>query len=80
MLCIDKVFTISGLLPHTAGWKFAKGLVVTLIGAAIGIPLARYAERDDAPGGVWIAVLIMVGAAAIGIRLARQRPESHARK
>ena len=28
--------------------------IVVAIGAAIAIPLGRYADRDDAPGGVMI--------------------------
>jgi hypothetical protein len=65
--------------PSTV-WKFVLGFVVITIGAAVGIPLARFAERDDAPGGVVIAVLIMVGAAALAIWIVKQRPESRARK
>ena len=38
-------------------------LVVLMIGAAIAIPLGRYSDRDDAPGGVVIAFLVFVAAA-----------------
>ena len=37
-------------------------VMIVLSGAAIAIPLGRYAERDDAPGGVLIAFLIFIGA------------------
>ena len=37
-------------------------VMIVLSGAAIAIPLGRYAERDDAPGGVFIAFLIFTGA------------------
>jgi hypothetical protein len=80
LLCAEKVFTIPGMVPHTPVWKFVLGLVVMMIGAAIAIPLARYAESDDAPGGVLIAFLIFVGAAALAIWIVNQRPESSARK
>ena len=50
------------------------------LGAAIAIPLGRYADRDDAPGGVVIAALIFLAAAALAIWIVNQRPESDARK
>ena len=61
----------------TPVWKWLLSLVVMAIGAAIAIPLGRYAERDDAPGGVVIAWLIFAGAAALAIRIVYQRQESH---
>jgi hypothetical protein len=36
--------------------------------AALGIALARYAEADDAPGGVVIGWLLVVGAIAVGFK------------
>lgn len=48
-------------------WKLVSSLLVMAAGAAIAIPLGRYAERDDAPGGVVIATLIFLGAAALAI-------------
>jgi len=68
------------MVPPTPVWKWVLGLVVMVIGAAIGIPLGRYAERDDAPGGVLIAILIMIGAAILATWIVYQRPESSARK
>jgi len=50
------------------------------IGATIAIPLGRNADRDDAPGGMVIAVLLFVGAAAVAMWIVNQRPESSARK
>ena len=40
-------------------------LVVMIVGAAIAIPLGRYADRDDAPGGVVIAFGIFIGSALL---------------
>jgi hypothetical protein len=40
-------------------------LIVMIVGAAIAIPLGRYAERDDAPGGVVIAFGIFIGSALL---------------
>ena len=68
------------MVPHTPVWKWVVGLVVMMIGAAIAIPLWRYADRDDAPGGMVIALLIFVGAAAAAMWIVNQRPESSARK
>jgi len=39
---------------------------VVIIGA--GIALARYSEADDAPGGVVIAAVMILGAVALGVR------------
>ena len=49
----------------TQTWKSLVAVTVVAIGTAIAIPLARFAERDDAPGGVVIAVMIFVAAAAV---------------
>jgi len=51
-----------------------------IIGAAIAVPLGRYADRDDSPGGMVIAFLIFVGAAALAIRIVNQGAQSSARK
>jgi hypothetical protein len=55
-------------------------VAVMIIGAAIALPLARFADRDDAPGGILIAFLIFVAAAALAIRTVNERTESRARK
>jgi len=68
------------MVPHTPPLKLVSGLVVMVIGAAIAVPLGRYADRDDSPGGMVIAFLIFVGAAVLAIRIVNQRAESSARK
>jgi hypothetical protein len=40
-------------------------LVVLIAGTSIAVPLGRYAERDDAPGGVVIAFLIFIVSALL---------------
>jgi len=80
LLCGKKFFTIWSMAPHTPVWKYVFGFVVMMIGAGVGIPLARYAENDDAPGGVVIGFLIMVGGAVLAIWIVSQRPKSGARK
>ena len=47
-------------------------LIVLIVGAAIAIPLGRYADRDDAPGGVVIAFLIFTGAALLAAWMVRR--------
>lgn len=42
-------------------------LLVAAVMAYGGLLLARFAEADDAPGGVVIGVVIIMGAVAIGI-------------
>jgi hypothetical protein len=61
-------------------WKLLWAVLVMTIGAAIAIPLGRYAERDDAPGGVVIAFLIFFVAAALAIWIVRQPQTPTARK
>jgi hypothetical protein len=43
-------------------------LFVALVIAYGGVTLARYAEADDAPGGVVIGWVIIIGAVALGAR------------
>jgi hypothetical protein len=49
-------------------------LIVLIVGASIAIPLGRYAERDDAPGGVVIAFGIFTASALIAAWIVK-RPE-----
>ena len=49
-------------------------LIVLIVGAAIAIPLGRYAEQDDAPGGVVIALGIFIGSALLAAWIIK-RPE-----
>lgn len=49
-------------------------LIVLIVGAAIAIPLGRYAEQDDAPGGVVIAFGIFIGSALVAAWIVK-RPE-----
>ena len=55
------------MVPHTPVWKWVLSLVVLMIGAAIAVPLYRYADRDDAPGGMVIAFLIFVVGAVVAM-------------
>jgi hypothetical protein len=43
-------------------------LLIALVIAASGVALARYAEADDAPGGVVIGWVLVLGAVALGAR------------
>jgi 4-amino-4-deoxy-L-arabinose transferase-like glycosyltransferase len=61
---------------HIPVWKWVFGLVVLVVGAAIAIPLYRYADRDDAPGGMVIAFLIFVVAAVVAMWVVNPRRES----
>ena len=76
----NKVLYYRYMVPHTPARKLVLGLVVMVIGAAIAVPLGRYADRDDSPGGMVIAFLIFVGAAVLAIWIVNQRAESSARK
>jgi len=65
-----------GMAPRTPVWKFILGSVVLAIGAAIAVPLYRYADRDDAPGGMVIAFLIFVVGAVLAMWIVNKRAES----
>jgi hypothetical protein len=55
-------------------------LLIALVMAAGGFFLASYAEADDAPGGVLIGIVVVVGAGALGVlgvqRIDGSRPSS----
>jgi uncharacterized membrane protein YecN with MAPEG domain len=70
------------MVPHTPVWKWVLGLVVLVAGAAIAIPLYRYADRDDAPGGMVIAFFIFVVGAVVAMWIVNpsrgsSKPGSH---
>ena len=59
--------------------KSTVGNVVMGLGfVAIGILLATagiyIGETDDAPGAALIGILLMIGAVALGVRIARRKP------
>ncbi len=47
--------------------------VVAATGIYFGLRLAIYAEADDAPGGVIIGILLMLGSLALGAWIALRR-------
>ena len=49
----------------------AVGLVV--IGLAIGATGIYIGDTDDAPGAAVIAILLMIGAVALGVRIGRRK-------
>ena len=51
-------------------------LVIAVLVAALGVAFAIYAGQDDAPGGVLIGLLLIVGAVALGVRAIRSRRRS----
>jgi hypothetical protein len=68
------------MVPHTPVWKWVLAVVVLGAGAAIAVPLYRYADRDDAPGGMVIALLIFLVAAGLAIWVVNPRLEPGRRK
>ena len=50
--------------------NLVKALGLIALGVAIGVPLIMYSEADDAPGGVLIGILLIIGAVALGVRIA----------
>jgi hypothetical protein len=64
------------MTSQTPIWKWILALVVAAIGAAIAVPLYRYADADDAPGGMVIAVFIFVVGAVLAMWIVSPRRES----
>ena len=52
-------------------WIMAVGLVV--IGVAIGIAGVNFADADDSPGAGVLAILLMIGAIVLAVRVARRK-------
>ena len=61
------------MTSHTPAWKWIVALVLTALGAAVAVPLYRYADADDAPGGMVIAWFIFLAAAALATWVVRTR-------
>jgi Zn-dependent protease with chaperone function len=68
------------MLPRAGAWKWISSLVVVAVGAAIAIPVYRYADADDAPGGMVIAVLIFIVATVFAAWVVREREAAADRK
>ena len=64
------------MVPHTPVWKWVLGLIVMMTGLVIAIPLGRYADVDDAPGGMVIAFLIFVAGAVAAMWIVSPRRNS----
>ena len=53
--------------------RLLAGLLVAATGIYLGVSLAVYAEADDAPGGVLLAMILMAGSLALGLWIALRR-------
>jgi membrane protein DedA with SNARE-associated domain len=58
---------------NTSAVRLITAIVIAATGIYLGIKLAVYAEADDAPGGVVIAVLLMIGSLLLGTWIALRR-------
>lgn len=53
--------------------SFVAILAAALAVVALGVAVIVYAEADDAPGGVLIGILLIVGAFIVAVRAALRR-------
>lgn len=53
--------------------RLVAAILVAAIGVTLGLKLAVYSEADDAPGGVLIAIFIMMGSVVLGLWIALRR-------
>jgi hypothetical protein len=51
----------------------ATAVCVVGIGVAVGIAGIYIGDTDDAPGAALIGILLMIGAVALGVRIARRK-------
>jgi membrane protein DedA with SNARE-associated domain len=58
---------------YKAAARLITAIVIAATGIYLGVSLAIYAERDDAPGGVVLGMLLIFGSLALGIWLALRR-------
>lgn len=58
---------------HRSAARLVTAIVVAATGIYLGVKLAVYAEADDAPGGVVIGMILMLGSLALGIWIALRR-------
>ena len=56
--------------------RLIAAIAVAAAGIYLGIRLGIYSEADDAPGGVVIAGLLILGSAALGMWIAMRRPKA----
>lgn len=53
--------------------KSVNALALILVGLAVGVGGIYIGETDDAPGASLIAIVLMIGLIALGIRAARRK-------
>ena len=58
---------------HRSAARLVTAIVVAATGIYLGVSLAVYAEADDAPGGVLLGMILILGSLAIGIWIALRR-------
>ena len=54
--------------------NLAKAVGLVVIGVAIGAAGIYVGEKDDAPGGSLMGILLMIGAMVLAVRTARRKP------
>jgi membrane protein DedA with SNARE-associated domain len=58
---------------NTSAARLITAIIVAATGIYLGVKLGVYAEADDAPGGVVIAGLLILGSLALGIWIVLRR-------
>jgi MYXO-CTERM domain-containing protein len=53
--------------------NIARGLALITLGLALAAAGIHVGETDDAPGAALIGILLMLGLAGLGLRIARRR-------
>jgi membrane protein DedA with SNARE-associated domain len=59
-------------MPRSAA-RLIAAVVVAATGIYLGVSLAVFAEADDAPGGVLLGMILVLGSLALGLWIALRR-------
>ncbi|HEY5725373.1 MAG TPA: hypothetical protein VIX40_05415, partial [Methylomirabilota bacterium] len=62
-----------GDLVKSSVTNLAKAVGLVVIGVAIGAAGIYVGEKDDAPGGSLMGILLMIGAMVLAVRTARRK-------
>jgi hypothetical protein len=60
--------------------KVMIALGIDVLSVMLAVPLILFSEADDAPGGVLLGILLMIGAAAFGLQIVLRNPNRGRRR
>jgi ABC-type uncharacterized transport system permease subunit len=58
---------------RSSALRLVIALLIVALGVYLGVRLIRYSDADDAPGGIVLGCLLIVGALLLGVWIARRK-------